>query len=227
MVGAAMTKARVLQRGAREGRTSASEKRRRDILLAGKKVFSENGYQLASIDRIAEAAGTTKRTVYDHFGSKDGLLAEVVALPSRELTNSLPAPDALPKKPWEGLRTFVARVRKVVSRPQAVRFYRLMIAEAERRPELGRALYETAFRGPERTLAAYLESCIAQGRLKSHGVAVSAWIILDVAAGNPCIRGPTRFLDAAEDQLGHRASDHVVDIMLEVALRLQKTLGGA
>jgi TetR/AcrR family transcriptional regulator, mexJK operon transcriptional repressor len=210
--------------GLREG--SASEKRRRDILLAGKKVFFENGYQLASIDRIAEAAGTTKRTVCDHFGSKDGLLAKVVALASRQLTNSLPSPDALPKKPWEGLRTFVARVRKVVSRPEAVRFYRLVIAEVERRPELGRALYETAFRGPERILAVYLESCIAQGRLKSHDAAVSARIILDVAAGNPCIRGPTRFLDAAEDQLGHRASDHVVD-MLEGALRLQKTLGGA
>lgn len=134
----------------------------------------------------------------------------------------MPAPDALPKEPWEGLRTFVARVRQVVSRPEVVRFYRLVVAEAERRPELGRV----ASRGPERILAAYLESCVAQGRLKSHDTAVSARIILDVAARNLCIRGLTGFPNAAEGQLGQRASDQVVD-MLEGALRLQKTLGGA
>jgi AcrR family transcriptional regulator len=195
-------------------------------LLAGKKIFFESGYQVASVDRIAEAAGTTKRTVYDHFGSKDGLLAEVVALASRELIDALPTPDAVPKEPWEGLRRFVARVRKAASRPEAIQFYRLVISEAERRPELGRGLYETAFRGPERVLAAYLNSCVAQGRLKPHDAAVSARIILDVAISNPCIRGLTGFAGAAENQLGQRASDHVVD-MLEGALRLQKTSGGA
>ena len=221
-----MTKTRALQRGASDGRTSASEKRRRDILLAGKKIFFESGYQVASVDRIAEAAGTTKRTVYDHFGSKDGLLAEVVALASRELTDALPTPDAVPKEPWEGLRAFVARVRRAATRPEAIRFYRLVISEAERRPELGRGLYEIAFRGPERVLAAYLSSCVVQGRLKTHDAAVSARIILDVAISNPCIRGLTGFATAAENQLGQRASDYVVD-MLEDALRLQKTSGGA
>ena len=221
-----MTKTKVLGRRAGDRRTSASEKRRRDILLAGKKIFFESGYQVASIDRIAEAAGTTKRTVYDHFGSKDDLLAEVVALASRELIESLPAPDALPKEPWDSLRTYVARVRKVAGRPEAVRFYRLVIAEAERRPELGRRLYETAFRGPERAVAAYLESCVAQGRARSHDAAVSARIILDVAISNPCISGLTGFADAAENQLGQRAADRVVD-MLEAALRLQKPSGGA
>jgi len=221
-----MTKTKALRWRTGDRWTSASEKRRRDILLAGKKIFFESGYQVASIDRIAEAAGTTKRTVYDHFGSKDDLLGEVVALASRELIDSLPAPDAVSKEPWDGLRTYVARVRKVVGRPEAVRFYRLVIAEAERRPELGRRLYETAFRGPERAVAAYLESCVAEGRVKSHDAAVLARIILDVAISNPCISGLTGVADAAENQLGHRAADRVVD-MLEAALRLQKPSGGA
>jgi len=221
-----MTKTKALRWRTGDRWTSASEKRRRDILLAGKKIFFESGYQVASIDRIAEAAGTTKRTVYDHFGSKDDLLGEVVALASRELIDSLSAPDAVSKEPWDGLRTYVARVRKVVGRPEAVRFYRLVIAEAERRPELGRRLYETAFRGPERAVAAYLESCVAEGRVKSHDAAVLARIILDVAISNPCISGLTGVADAAENQLGHRAADRVVD-MLEAALRLQKPSGGA
>jgi AcrR family transcriptional regulator len=71
-------------RGPLWGRTPASQQRRRDILLAGKKIFFENGYQLASVDRIAEVAGTTKRTVYDHFGSKEALFAEVIAFAGSE-----------------------------------------------------------------------------------------------------------------------------------------------
>ena len=65
-------------RGPLWGRTPASQQRRRDILLAGKKVFFESGYQLASVDRIAEVAGTTKRTVYNNFGSKERLLEAVI-----------------------------------------------------------------------------------------------------------------------------------------------------
>jgi TetR/AcrR family transcriptional regulator, mexJK operon transcriptional repressor len=208
-----MAKVRAPQHDAAGRRSSASQKRRHDILLAGKKVFLKQGYHLASIDRVAAAAGTTKRTVYDHFGSKDGLLAEVVALASRQFANSLPAANALPKEPEKGLRTFVAGVRKLVSRPETVLFHRLVIEEAERRPELARTLYETAFDGPERVLTTYLESCVTQRRLKPHDVAVSARIILDVAAGNPRIRGLSGLQNAIDDRLGLRASEHVMNMV--------------
>jgi TetR/AcrR family transcriptional repressor of mexJK operon len=221
MIGPAMANERVSQHDAPGRRSPVSQKRRRDILLAGKKVFLRRGYYLASIDRIAETAGTTKRTVYDYFGSKDELLAEVVALASRQFTNSLPAADALPKEPDNGLRTFVACLRKLVSRPETVRFHRLVIEEAERRPELARAFYETAFDGPERILTSYLESCVAQGRLKPHDAAASARIILDVAASNSRMRGLSGLRDAVEDRLGQRALDQVVK-MLEGALGLPR-----
>ena len=71
----------------------ASQQRRRDILMAGKRVFFECGYQLASVDRIAEAAGTTKRTVYDHFGAKEALFAEVVAFACRQFVAMLPTAE--------------------------------------------------------------------------------------------------------------------------------------
>src|ERR1700759_2980610 len=87
------------QRGPLWGRTPASQQRRRDILLAGKKVFFKEGYQLASIDRIAEVAGTTKRTVYDHFGSKDVLFAEVMAFAGNQFVALLPRADDLPENP--------------------------------------------------------------------------------------------------------------------------------
>jgi AcrR family transcriptional regulator len=52
---------------------------RRDQLLdTAQQVFTEHGYGPSSMDDVADAAGVTKPVLYDHFGSKDGLLAAVV-----------------------------------------------------------------------------------------------------------------------------------------------------
>jgi AcrR family transcriptional regulator len=217
-----MTKA-ALKRDALWGQTPASQKRRQDILLAAKRVFFESGYQIASIDRIAEAAGTTKRTVYDHFGSKEGLFAKVAALACRQFVELLPTADSLPEAPREGLRIFAARVRELVSAPEAVRFQRLVIAEAERRPALGRAFYEIAFQGAERVLTDYIEACVEQGRLKPHDSAVSARIILDLAANTPRLRGLMGLQDVAHDQLGQKAFDQAVDLLVNNFASLQRT----
>src|SRR5260370_34582518 len=47
--------------------------RREAILQAAKDVFLEQGYELATMDDIAERARTTKRTVYAHFENKEAL----------------------------------------------------------------------------------------------------------------------------------------------------------
>ncbi|MHA6793133.1 TetR/AcrR family transcriptional regulator [Pseudonocardia bannensis] len=53
--------------------------RERQILDAAVAVFSERGYQNASMDAVAERVGVTKPVVYTHFGSKEGLLLACVA----------------------------------------------------------------------------------------------------------------------------------------------------
>ena len=54
-----------------------SETRRR-LLDAAAAVFAERGVDGASVDAIADAAGRTSGSVYAHFGSKDGLLFELL-----------------------------------------------------------------------------------------------------------------------------------------------------
>lgn len=48
------------------------------ILMAAKDAFIENGFGNTSMDDIARRAGTTKRTVYNNFGSKERLLEAVI-----------------------------------------------------------------------------------------------------------------------------------------------------
>jgi AcrR family transcriptional regulator len=59
--------------------------RSRQLLDTAEQVFAERGFQAASMDDIAERAGVTKPVLYDHFGSKDGLLAAVISRAGGEL----------------------------------------------------------------------------------------------------------------------------------------------
>lgn len=49
------------------------------ILNGATEVFAEMGYDHASMDRIADIAGVSKRTIYNHFANKENLFQEVLA----------------------------------------------------------------------------------------------------------------------------------------------------
>src|ERR671928_523956 len=51
----------------------SAEDRRTAILDAALEVFSRRGYNGASIDEIAQAAGISKALIYEHFPSKKDL----------------------------------------------------------------------------------------------------------------------------------------------------------
>ena len=54
--------------------------RKRQMILEGAiKVFTENGFDTSSMDKIAEVAGVSKRTIYNHFKSKESLFQAIVA----------------------------------------------------------------------------------------------------------------------------------------------------
>jgi TetR/AcrR family transcriptional repressor of mexJK operon len=196
-------------RGPLWGRSPASQQRRRDILLAGKKVFFAEGYQLASIDQIAAAAGTTKRTVYDHFGSKETLFTEAIAFAAGQFVGLLPAAADLPRAPEDGIRAFIAKLRALVISPDIVRFQRLVIAEAERHPALGQALHETAIADVERTLTDYLDGCVAEKQLPPQDTALAARTLIVLAIESMRLRA-LMGMESAADARDNAALDQAI-----------------
>ena len=55
-----------------------SAETRQQIIDAAYTLFYQSGFMRAGVDAIANAAGITKRTLYQHFGSKDGLIEAVL-----------------------------------------------------------------------------------------------------------------------------------------------------
>lgn len=192
------------------GKTPASQQRRQDIIVAAKHIFFDDGYQRASMDRIAEAAGTTKRTVYDHFGSKDALFAAVIDFGCQIFVDRLPRAEDLPSDPAAALKAFTACLSALVNEPDGIRFQRMVMAEAERHPEFGRRLYEVAFLGAERVLRDYLTGRVAVGQLKPHDIDISTRVFMDLATNSDRTRSLLEVRDTDGAQRSAAAIDQVI-----------------
>jgi AcrR family transcriptional regulator len=84
-------------------RVSRAE-RERQILDAATEVFTERGYQAASMDAVAERVGVTKPVLYDHFGSKEGLLLACIARARQELFAATSEAVSRATGPEDGVR---------------------------------------------------------------------------------------------------------------------------
>ena len=60
-------------------KTRLTDRKRAAILAAAVSEFQQNGFACTSMDRIAATADVSKRTVYNHFPSKDDLFKAMVA----------------------------------------------------------------------------------------------------------------------------------------------------
>ena len=61
-----------------EPKLTLSQRKRVDILEAARNEFLETGFRDTSMDRVAERAQVSKRTVYNHFPSKEVLFGAVI-----------------------------------------------------------------------------------------------------------------------------------------------------
>ena len=55
-----------------------TDRKREAIVAAAIAEFRANGFEVTSMDKIAATAGVSKRTVYNHFPSKEELFAEIL-----------------------------------------------------------------------------------------------------------------------------------------------------
>src|ERR1700757_1258824 len=69
-----------------------SEAKRSRIVEAATKHFAEHGYHDARVGDIAASLGIAKGSIFQHFGSKDGLFFEVYKRAVRSLSKYLDAP---------------------------------------------------------------------------------------------------------------------------------------
>jgi AcrR family transcriptional regulator len=141
--------------------------KRHQILNGARQVFSELGYERASVDEIAARAGVSKATVYNHFGDKQALFTACSMEDAIEMRQALEASIAAPGGELvPALQAIGEQLIAFLISPPAVALYRHTIAEAARLPEVGANVHE---RGPKviyDAVAARLARWQADGTLR-------------------------------------------------------------
>lgn len=130
-----------------------SERSRAAIVAAATEVFLESGFLGATTDQVAARAAVSKQTLYKNFGDKKALFAEVIHQATVGLVDGFTDLATLLDDPREDVRAVLLDVAggflSSLLRPEVIRLRRLVLAEADRFPEIARTWYE---RGLDRSL---------------------------------------------------------------------------
>src|ERR1700722_14482419 len=92
-----------------------SEGKRTKIVDAAMRHFAEQGYHAARVGDIAAALGIAKGSIFQHFGSKDGLFFEVYKKAVRSFPRYLDAPAGVGERGFfEVLRYWLVRTEHLL-----------------------------------------------------------------------------------------------------------------
>ena len=112
----------------------------RAILDAAHRLFLKAGFDGVNLEQVGRAAGVSRQTVYNQFGSKEAVFHDVVqrhwdAVRS-ETASAFAAMEMLASSPAECLRQFARALLRFVEETDQVAFTRLVIAESRQRPSI-------------------------------------------------------------------------------------------
>jgi TetR/AcrR family transcriptional repressor of mexJK operon len=184
---------------------SRSVRKRRAILDAATTVFLRKGYLGTSMDEIAALAAVSKQTVYKHFADKESLFSAIVAAavdaagdPVHAEATALADSDDLAAD----LRALARDQLGKVMQPQLMQLRRLVIGEAGRFPELGRAFYEHGAGRTVATLASSFARLRERGLLRADDPELAAahfnWLVMAAPVNRAMLLGDDAIPSPAE-----------------------------
>ena len=143
-----------------------TDRKRQAIIQAAINEFRDNGFEITSMDKIAATAGVSKRTVYNHFPSKEELFAEIL----NQLWTRVTAEQETAYRPdlplREQLRGLLMAKLQMLGDDNFLDLARVAIAATIHSPE--RAQDMVARMGErEEGLTVWIRAAQADGRLKA------------------------------------------------------------
>lgn len=142
-----------------------TDRKREAIIQAAISEFRAHGFEITSMDKIAATAGVSKRTVYNHFPSKEELFAEIlnqlwariIAEPSVSYNREQPL--------HEQLRQMLREKVQMMADENFLTLARVAIAATIHSPERAQNMIERMGEREE-GLTVWIRAAQADGRLK-------------------------------------------------------------
>jgi AcrR family transcriptional regulator len=177
------------------------------------RLFLEHGYEGASMDAIARAAGTTKASLYARFPSKEALFDSVLGWAIQRSDWPVPEPDPPDLDDLEGALTSIAHasLQRALD-PAVVKLGRIAIAQASRFPDIARRSRAGAFWRLQ-LVVELLERHAATGAIVADEPEILAEHFLAMVAGMPARLASLGIARDAADE------EHRVEVAVQLFLR--------
>jgi len=171
---------------------SRSARKDQDIIDAATVAFVSKGYDGTSMDEIAARAEVSKQTIYKHFTDKQTLFGAVVrstATRANDVVESVTTLLSAAKFMEGGLKELGRLLITMLMNDELLKLRRLIIANADRMPELGRSWYEKGFERMLATMASCFRKLTDRGLMQvrdpelaaSHFFGMLLWIPMNEA----------------------------------------------
>ncbi|MBX9406229.1 TetR/AcrR family transcriptional regulator [Pseudomonas baetica] len=142
-----------------------TDRKREAIIQAAIAEFRANGFEITSMDKIAATAGVSKRTVYNHFPSKEALFAEILDQLWARISAE-PSVIYRPDQPLsDQLRQILQAKVQMMADENFLTLARVAIAATVHSPERAQNMVERMGEH-EGSLTVWIRAAQADGRLK-------------------------------------------------------------
>lgn len=159
-----------------------TDRKRAAILEAAAAEFRQAGYDATSMDRVAASAGVSKRTVYNHFPSKEVLFGHIL---QQLMQRGVASPD-LAYRPDRPLRPqlfdLVQQKLQLLHDEDFIDLVRVAIAAVIPSPERAQEMF-TRIGDKEEGLTVWIRAAAADGRLNTQDPLFASMLLQGMIKG--------------------------------------------
>ncbi|WP_329740413.1 TetR/AcrR family transcriptional regulator [Dyella sp. A6] len=143
-----------------------TDRKRAAILEAAAAEFRQSGYAATSMDRIAASAGVSKRTVYNHFPSKESLFAQILQALWESSMDALDLAYRDDRPLRAQLLDLLSQKMRLLNDPHFTELARVAIVAGIHSPQLAQDVV-ARMSDREEGLSLWVRAAVRAGRLKT------------------------------------------------------------
>lgn len=184
------------------------------VLDGARQVFLADGFEGASVDDIAQAAGVSKATLYSYFADKRLLFVEVATSECLRQSKLIIEGIDWSRPPREVLGEGGRKFLRFVTSDFGRQMFRVCVGEGDRFPEIGREFFRSGPQNMQRELVGYFDDAIGRGELKIEDKELAAFQFGELCKADLWMK----LMFNVVDEVTEAEIDRVVDGAVEVFL---------
>ncbi len=164
------------------GRPKDLEKRAR-ILQAAKAIFLKSGYHGTSMNQIAQEAGVTKLTVYNHFQDKANLFICAITETCEETLGTKQFELDASVDFYQALFIVCSRALQIIYSPEALKLEHVLFELAAEQSPLAEQFFTASHTRLQNELAAFFQKAAELGFIQSDDPIYQTELLLTLLLG--------------------------------------------